>query len=96
MSIQLQDLEYLKYIEPHLASEIFEFTLKNHKGDENLSQMFKEFFQLAPKCKFNCCTHINEPRCAVKESVEEGKILKSRYENYLLFVEEIKKCKKKY
>ena len=61
-----------------------------------LSQMFKEFFQLAPKCKFNCCTHINEPRCAVKESVEEGKILKSRYENYLLFVEEIKKYKKKY
>ena len=43
MSIQLQDLEYLKYIEPHLASEIFEFTLKNHKGDENLSKMFKEF-----------------------------------------------------
>ena len=43
MSIQLQDLEYLKYIEPHLASEILEFTIKNHKEDENLSKMFKDF-----------------------------------------------------
>ena len=43
MSIQLQDLEYLKYIEPHLAAEILEFTLKNHKDDEHLSKMYKEF-----------------------------------------------------
>ncbi len=60
----------------------------------SLSHTFKEFF--TRKCRFHGCTHINEPGCQVKADVEQGKIRKSRYENYLSFVQEIKNKKPKY
>lgn len=60
----------------------------------SLSQTFKEFFEC--KCKYNTCLHLNEPSCQVKEKIKDGLILQSRYDNYLSFVEEIKKKKIKY
>ena len=60
----------------------------------SLSQSFVEFFEC--DCKFNPCLHINEPHCMVKQKVEEGRILKSRYDNYLDFYNEIKNKKIKY
>lgn len=62
----------------------------------DLSQSFREFFDLVKNCKFSQCLHINEPNCEVKRKVESGEILKSRYENYLLFAKEIATYKKKY
>ena len=59
---------------------------------QSLSQVFVEFFET--KCKFNPCFHISEPGCKVKEKINKNEILKSRYDNYLLFIEEIKKNKK--
>ena len=50
-----------------------------------LSHSFVEFFNKSDNCKFSKCLHINEPKCFIKEEVENGNILKSRYENYLLF-----------
>lgn len=41
-------------------------------------------------CKFKDCNHINEPACRVKEDLEEGKISKSRYKNYVQLFEELK------
>lgn len=61
-----------------------------------LSHSFKEFFELSSECKYNGCIHLNEPKCKVKEEVENGTILKSRYENYLVFINEIKERKIKY
>lgn len=60
----------------------------------SLSHSFKEFFEC--KCKFNPCLHLNEPNCQVKEKVNNNEILKSRYDNYLDFVNEIKNKKIKY
>lgn len=57
-----------------------------------LSQTFREFF--ACQCKYNPCTHLNEPSCSVKEKVNNNEIRKSRYENYKAFVNEINKKKK--
>ena len=34
-------------------------------------------------CLYKDCLHINEQECMVKKAVKEGKILQSRYENYL-------------
>lgn len=63
----------------------------------SLSHAFVEFFENSSECKFSKCLHINEPKCAVKEKVENGEILKTRYENYLLFNKEIEKMiKNKY
>ena len=62
----------------------------------SLSQMFREFFKYSDECKFGGCTHINEPKCKIKELVDCGEIRKSRYENYLVFANEIKTRKVKY
>ena len=40
-------------------------------------------------CPFKDCTHTNEKECNVKKLVEENKILKSRYENYLSIVRKL-------
>jgi len=49
----------------------------------DLSQRFPEMRNLMHLCQFNNCTHTHEPRCAVKTALNEGKIKKSRYANYL-------------
>ena len=59
------------------------------------SQTFVEFFKVSSDCKYNHCTHVNEPKCCVKEKVASNEILKSRYDNYLLFINEIKEAKKR-
>jgi len=59
---------------------------------EDLKKCFKDFYKLSNECRYSDCNHINEPDCAVKNNLD--KILKSRYENYLKFYEEIKKNKK--
>ncbi|MCR5054615.1 MAG: ribosome small subunit-dependent GTPase A [Lachnospiraceae bacterium] len=61
---------------------------------ENMDLLFREMAELKGKCKFNGCAHINEPDCAVKRSVEEGAIAKSRYNNYKLLYEELKNRRK--
>lgn len=62
--------------------------------DIDIAHSFKEFFEESSNCKYNGCLHINEPSCRIKKLVEENKILKSRYENYLGFIEENKKQRK--
>ena len=57
---------------------------------EGLDKAFDEIEELAKKCKFNDCAHENEPGCAVKEAVEDGKISKERYESYISFFRELK------
>lgn len=50
---------------------------------EELYHFFPEMRALFNRCKFDNCTHFNEPGCLVKEYVEEGKISISRYNNYI-------------
>lgn len=50
---------------------------------ETLSGYFPEMKERLQLCKFNNCLHVNEPLCAVKESLENGDIAQSRYNNYL-------------
>ena len=38
-------------------------------------------------CLYRDCMHTNESECMIKKMVSEGKILKSRYENYLKLME---------
>lgn len=56
---------------------------------DDLKNYFREF-RTFNDCKFNNCNHIKEPKCAVKEAVELGKITRERYENYLYIYNEIK------
>lgn len=61
---------------------------------EDLWTCFPEFREYEPYCKFQGCSHINEPDCGVKEALAEGKISSVRYENYKLLYEELKHMKK--
>lgn len=61
----------------------------------DLKDYFVEFQEYAGNCRFKGCVHLREPDCGVKQAVEEGKISRSRYENYSEFYWEIY-GKKKY
>lgn len=63
---------------------------------ESLSEYFPEMWRLRSDCKFSGCLHLTEPGCAVKKATLEGEIPEYRYDNYRLFLEEIKKRKPKY
>ena len=48
------------------------------------------------KCSYVGCSHVNESEneCQVKKAFLEGKISKSRYDNYCKIYEELKNYKK--
>ena len=54
---------------------------------EELSGFYPEFFKLKEHCKFHNCLHIEEPKCAVKEALENEEIAWSRYKSYLQILE---------
>ena len=53
-----------------------------------LGNYFPEFFKLKSACKYHNCIHKNEPQCAIKSALAEGKVAESRYKNYLNMLEE--------
>ncbi|CAG9619754.1 ribosome small subunit-dependent GTPase A [Sutcliffiella rhizosphaerae] len=63
---------------------------------DEVKECFPEFVEKSEHCKFRGCTHIKEPKCAVKDAVEKGDIATYRYEHYFSFVEEIKDRKPRY
>ena len=54
---------------------------------EEIGDYFPEFFAIKGQCKFNNCLHTSEPKCAVKDAVEDEEISASRYLSYLSFIE---------
>lgn len=63
---------------------------------EDLSFCFIEMREKSQECKFRGCTHLKEPKCAVKEAVENGEITTERYNHYVSFIEEIRDRKPRY
>ena len=56
-------------------------------GREEIGDYFPEFFALKSECKFNNCLHLEEPKCAVKEALENGELHWSRYRSYIQIME---------
>lgn len=54
---------------------------------ERLKSAFREFPE--GKCRFADCVHLKEVGCAVREAVAEGKIAKSRYDDYVRLYDEL-------
>jgi ribosome biogenesis GTPase / thiamine phosphate phosphatase len=53
-------------------------------NQQEISDYFPEMRDLRLMCKFGSrCLHINEPKCAIIDAVQNGSIALSRYENYL-------------
>lgn len=58
----------------------------NELKASDIRDNFIEFENYKEYCKYQDCMHNDEENCYVKKMVLEGKILKSRYENYLNFI----------
>ncbi len=54
---------------------------------EEIGDYFPEFFERKQDCKFHNCLHLEEPKCAVKDALENGEIAWSRYKSYLQIME---------
>lgn len=65
-------------------------------SSNQLKDFYPEMKEKANNCRFRGCVHINEPDCAIKEAVESGKIIRTRYENYLQQFQVLKNKKIKY
>lgn len=61
---------------------------------EDLWTCYPDFAEYEPYCRFQGCSHINEPDCGVKDALEQGKISRTRYDNYILLYEELKNIRK--
>lgn len=62
--------------------------------DKDLRFYFNEFTEYEGKCRFNGCVHVNEPDCAVKAAVTEGRISELRYKIYTDMYNELKNKRK--
>ncbi|MBU5316303.1 ribosome small subunit-dependent GTPase A [Clostridium bornimense] len=63
--------------------------------EEEVKDYIRDFHDFEGRCKFTSCAHVSEPKCAVKDAVEEGKISRERYEFYLDVLEEAKNRRNK-
>lgn len=61
---------------------------------EELHRYYPEFLEYEQECKYNSCSHIHEPQCAIKEAVEKGLLHSVRYENYKLLYRELQEKRK--
>jgi ribosome biogenesis GTPase len=57
---------------------------------DDLDQLFPEFADYIPRCKYTGCSHSPEPGCAVREAVEAGEVDAERYDSYLRLLRELR------
>jgi len=58
----------------------------NDMTNSDIRDNFIEFNEYKEFCEYKDCMHVNEIKCGIKLNVENGNILKSRYDNYLKFI----------
>jgi len=66
-----------------------------HIEKNEIYHFFPEIFKVAENCKYYNCYHINEPGCAVINSLGKGLVSSSRYQSYLnMYLDEDLKYRK--
>jgi len=61
----------------------------NNLEPMDVAHNFREFFKIAQDCRYGDCLHRDEPGCAVKKALDEGRVHPLRYANYCAILEEI-------
>ena len=59
-----------------------QFSLE-HLAEVDIQAGFREISSLAANCKFNDCSHVHEPHCAVLQALEQEQIGKERYAHFV-------------
>lgn len=90
--VELMELNKNSFVldSPGFSSLNVDFIQENNE----IKHYFKEISKYGEGCRFKSCLHDTEPNCEVKKQVEEGNISKDRYENYILFLKEIKNIRR--
>jgi len=52
------------------------------ESSAGMEMTFNDISNLANNCKFNNCSHVDEPGCKVLEAIDEGALSYEEYENY--------------
>ena len=50
---------------------------------EGIDKTFQDIEKYIGMCKFTDCTHTNEPGCAILKAIDEGKLSKERFNQYI-------------
>ena len=53
------------------------------EAEEGISETFADVESFLGRCRFSDCTHQNEPGCAIREAMEQGRLPVERMERYL-------------
>ena len=68
----------------------------NGMTNEDIRDNFIEFNKYRDNCEYSDCMHVKENNCCIKDKVNDGTIIKSRYDNYIKFIEDKDIYQKKY
>ncbi|MDD3965449.1 MAG: ribosome small subunit-dependent GTPase A [Candidatus Neomarinimicrobiota bacterium] len=52
-------------------------------ADAGIEQTFGDIVAIAEHCRFRDCSHLNEPGCAVRAAISDGRLSPDKFENYL-------------
>ena len=87
-AVTLYELEKDAYIADTPGFSTFDINEIDYK---NLDKEFIDFIPFIQDCRYVGCSHIheNEKECGVKRAVLDGKISKSRYENFVKIYKEL-------
>jgi ribosome biogenesis GTPase len=61
----------------------------SHIPPGSMQMCFPEFVRFHDGCRFRDCLHRDEPGCAVKQAVSDGRLSAERYSSYLQLLEEV-------
>lgn len=64
-------------------------------GEESLHRAFDDIEELVRNCYFSDCQHRDEPQCAIREALAEGRIEAARYQGYEKLQKELKHMARK-
>ncbi len=65
------------------------------EADEGLRATFEDVERLAASCRFTDCTHENEPGCAIREALAEGRLDPARFESWRTLRDELAEMDRK-
>ncbi|EPE70774.1 GTPase RsgA, partial [Pasteurella multocida 1500C] len=64
-----------------------------HLDQEQITRGYREFQYFLGTCKFRDCKHLNDPGCALREAMEQGKIHSVRFANYHRLIASLEETK---